>query len=92
MHRASDQTILAKAMAEDRMVITFDLDFGTLAARAGDRSPGIVLFRLNNARLATVIARLDTRLSRPRTRLPVPRSFSSRITRLPIRDVPIGGA
>jgi predicted nuclease of predicted toxin-antitoxin system len=60
MHRASDQTIFAKAMAEDRIVITFDLDFGTLAALAGDRSPSIVLFRLSNARLATVIARLGT--------------------------------
>ena len=56
MHRASDRTIFAKAMAEDRIVITFDLDFGTLAALARDRSPSIVLFRLSNARLATVIA------------------------------------
>src|SRR5262245_47569612 len=63
MHRASDRTIFAKAMAEDRIVITFDLDFGTLAAMAGDRSPSIVLFRLSNARLATVLARLGAVLA-----------------------------
>jgi predicted nuclease of predicted toxin-antitoxin system len=92
MHRASDQAIFAKAMAEDRIVITFDLDFGTLAALAGDRSPSIVLFRLSNARLATVIARLSTVLVEAADVLARPSVILVEDTRLRIRDLPIGGA
>jgi len=74
MHRASDQAIFAKAVAEDRIVITFDLDFGTLAALAGDRSPSIVLFRLSNG------SRFESLMVQPLERAWPPR--------LPRGDVP----
>ena len=91
MHRAPDEAIFAKAIAEDRIVLTFDLDFGTLGALASDRSPGIVLFRLSNARLATVIARLGAVLADAADVLARPAIVLVEDTRLRIRGLPIGG-
>jgi predicted nuclease of predicted toxin-antitoxin system len=90
MHRASDEAILAKAIAEDRIVVTFDLDFGALAALARERAPGIVLFRLGNARLAAVIARLGSVLTEAADALARPAVILVEDTRLRIRDLPIG--
>ena len=38
--------------------MTFDLDFGELAALARDRVVSVILFRLSNARMANVAVRL----------------------------------
>jgi predicted nuclease of predicted toxin-antitoxin system len=44
---AADQTVLARAVAERRVVLTFDRDFGELLYRAGAVAPpGVVFFRL----------------------------------------------
>ncbi len=44
---SSDRQVLDRAVAEDRILITFDKDFGELAFRAGlPASSGIVLFRI----------------------------------------------
>jgi predicted nuclease of predicted toxin-antitoxin system len=44
---STDRQVLARAAAEDRLLITFDKDFGELAFRAGlPASSGIVLFRI----------------------------------------------
>ncbi len=43
----SDRDVLARAQAEDRIVITFDKDFGELAFRRGlPATRGVILFRL----------------------------------------------
>lgn len=43
---SSDPQVLAMAQAEERILLTFDLDFGELAFRAGlPATIGIVLFR-----------------------------------------------
>lgn len=39
---ADDRSILARARAEERVVLTHDRDFGTLAIRAGEPFFGIV--------------------------------------------------
>jgi predicted nuclease of predicted toxin-antitoxin system len=45
---AEDITILAKATEEERLLVTFDKDFGELAFRRRVPSPqGIVLFRIS---------------------------------------------
>ena len=42
-----DRTILQRARDEERLLLTFDKDFGTLTFREEiDRPPGILLFRL----------------------------------------------
>jgi predicted nuclease of predicted toxin-antitoxin system len=60
LQRSPDQQILDKAIAEDRILLTFDLDFGELAALARDRVVSVILFRLSNARMANVALRLST--------------------------------
>ena len=43
---ADDESVLAMARAEDRVLITFDKDFGEMAFRQGKTStPGVILLR-----------------------------------------------
>ena len=52
MHAASDEEILAKALQEDRIVVSADSDFGViLAAQDADR-PSFILFRDTNLLVA----------------------------------------
>ncbi|HUT36442.1 MAG TPA: DUF5615 family PIN-like protein [Planctomycetota bacterium] len=45
---SSDPQVLARAMAEGRVVITFDKDFGELAYHAGlPATCGVILFRIS---------------------------------------------
>lgn len=45
---SSDRQVLARARSEERLLVTFDKDFGELAFRAGLPAPsGIVLFRIS---------------------------------------------
>ena len=47
MRGEADDVILQRAQAEDRLVVTFDKDFGELAFRWGlPASCGVILFRL----------------------------------------------
>ncbi len=50
MQRAADADIFQTAIAEDRIVLTFDLDFSDLAAFAHDDRARVILFRLMTAR------------------------------------------
>jgi predicted nuclease of predicted toxin-antitoxin system len=54
----SDELIFQKASLENRIVLTFDLDFGEIMARSKGRSPGVILFRLHNTRAEHVMNRL----------------------------------
>jgi predicted nuclease of predicted toxin-antitoxin system len=45
LHRLSDAAIFEKAIAENRVILTFDLDFGEIAALAGGRLASVILFR-----------------------------------------------
>ena len=46
--RLPDPEIAAKAEAERRIVLTFDLDFGGILAAAHSGAPSVVIFRLRN--------------------------------------------
>lgn len=65
MQRAPDADILARAMAEHRIVLTMDLDFGYLLAVSGAHLPSVILFRLDNDTAAAVNRRLATALATP---------------------------
>ena len=54
-----DNDVLARAVAEDRLFITFDKDFGELVFRRGAKaSQGVVLFRMSQPSAAVVAERV----------------------------------
>lgn len=62
MPGAADDLVLARALAEGRLLLTFDKDFGVLVFRRGQAAAsGIVLFRLNLPS-ATEVAATVTRI------------------------------
>ena len=69
MERAEDASIFALARAENRVIVTFDLDFGEIASHALEGSPGLVVFRLRNTRVSHVLDRLQASLPRVRAAL-----------------------
>ena len=88
--RLPDPEIATKAVAERRIVLTFDLDFGDILATAGSEVPSVVIFRLRdqtpaavNPRLFRVIAECAEELASGAIIIVEDERF--RVRRLPIR-------
>lgn len=47
---ADAEVVMARAAAQERVVVPADTDFGTLLARPGKRAPSVILFRLPGQR------------------------------------------
>jgi predicted nuclease of predicted toxin-antitoxin system len=69
MQRANDTEILELARSQDRIVLTFDLDFGDLLALGLKDKPSTIIFRLDdetadsvNTNLLTVLAQTESEL------------------------------
>ncbi len=61
---SSDRDVLLRAHAENRLLITYDKDFGQLVFRSGAKaSHGIVLFRMTQPSAAAAAARIAAVLS-----------------------------
>lgn len=58
LQRLPNGEIFEKAATEERVVLTFDLDFGEIVALSGGRRVSIIQFRLHNTRTPHVIDRL----------------------------------
>jgi predicted nuclease of predicted toxin-antitoxin system len=52
MHAAKDEAILARALEEDRIVVSADSDFGTILAAQEAERPSFILFRETNLLVA----------------------------------------
>ncbi len=63
LQRLPNGKIFVKAAAENRTILTFDLDFGEIVALSGESKVSVILFRLNNTTTPFVIARLETVLT-----------------------------
>ena len=48
LHRMADEDVFAKAIAEDRIVLTFDLDFGEIAALSRGRKASVIQHRTSS--------------------------------------------
>jgi len=63
LHALTDREIFDKAIAEDRIILTFDLDFGEIVALSKGRRVSLILFRLRNTTTPFVIKRLNAVIS-----------------------------
>lgn len=59
LHRLPDSDIVTKAVDEQRVLLTADLDFGYLIAIARSSLPSVVIFRLSDMRPVSVAEHLD---------------------------------
>jgi predicted nuclease of predicted toxin-antitoxin system len=59
LQRLPNGEIFSKAITEERIVLTFDLDFGEIVALCQGRPASVVLFRLNNTKSDFTIRRLE---------------------------------
>ncbi len=90
LQRLPNGEVFTKAIAEDRIVVTFDLDFGELAAMASGQVASVIVFRLRNTRADHVIKRLAIALEQSDTPLREGAIVVVEESRLRIRALPIG--
>lgn len=94
LSRMPDADIMKKAREEDRIILTFDLDFGELLAQAGTSGPSVVLFRLGPIQVSAILNRVVEVLQQEAQALQqgaivVVEKFRLRVRKLPI-DKPAG--
>ncbi|MBI5178344.1 MAG: DUF5615 family PIN-like protein [Nitrospinae bacterium] len=89
LQRLPNGDIFHKAIREDRMVLTFDLDFGEIAALSGARG-SVVVFRLHNTSAENVIGRLEDVLVHSRSALETGAIVLVEESRYRVRHLPIG--
>ena len=49
LDRLTDSEVLEKALREESILLTHDLDFGGLLAASGGQLPSVIIFRLEHA-------------------------------------------
>lgn len=59
LQRLPDKDIIKKALAEKRIILTMDLDFGYLMAISKSNLPSVIIFRLENESPKNVNKRLE---------------------------------
>jgi predicted nuclease of predicted toxin-antitoxin system len=89
MQRAADEIIVEKAQRDDRILLTFDLDFGEIFALGVIARPSIVIFRLSDERADAVNRRLEGVLSEQTEALASGALILIEDTRYRIRRLPI---
>jgi len=83
----SDDAHIARAIEEDRLILTFDLDFGQLAATASPKpAAGVLLLRLEPQNPEEVTTLLQALLARPEI---VWRGHLSIVDRIHLRQRPL---
>lgn len=92
LHRMPDGDIFQLAYAENRIVLTFDLDFGEILARSAGKIVSVVLFRLHDTRTDTVINRLMKALADAQPNLEQGAIVVVEDGRHRIRHLPIGSS
>jgi predicted nuclease of predicted toxin-antitoxin system len=90
LQRMADDKIFRKAIVENRVLLTFDLDFGEIVAFSGRQKAKVVLFRLQNTRTPHLIERLKVVLREAAAALEEGALVVVEESRFRIRRLPIG--
>jgi predicted nuclease of predicted toxin-antitoxin system len=90
LQRLTDGEISGKAAAEGRCVLTFDLDFGEIAALSGQTKGSVIVFRLGDPRFSRVIDRLAAVLAESADAIERGAVISVEEARYRVRYLPIG--
>lgn len=88
LERALDSNVYALAATVQRVILTFDLDFGEIAATAGSALPSVVIFRLNDTRVHRLIERLAIALKNSSAALSAGAIVVVDDARIRIRELP----
>jgi predicted nuclease of predicted toxin-antitoxin system len=88
--RASDETIVAQADQERRVVLTQDLDFSAIIALRGKTSPSLISLRLSSSRVEHVNSVLQAVLPRIEQDVPAGVIVTVEDTRIRRRQLPVG--
>ena len=91
LQRLSDDEIVAKAVAEGRVVLTHDLDFGRIVAVSGATVPSVITFRLQDMRPAQVNRYLAGVLARFTAELEAGALVSVNERAIRVRPLPVKG-
>ena len=84
--------IFDKAAREQRIVLTFDLDFGDIMAATGKKTPSVIILRLDDQRPQQVNCRLKQVLAESSESLLKGAIISVDENRHRVRSLPIGEA
>jgi len=92
LERMADSDILNKALIENRVVLTHDLDFSDLMAASGGHLPSVIIFRLHNMKFERVNCCLTEIITRHGNMLEkgsviTVREGKTRVRKLPILSV-----
>jgi predicted nuclease of predicted toxin-antitoxin system len=90
LQRLPDGEIFKKAASEQRLVLTFDLDFGEILAASAGQIVSVILFRLRNTRTDFVIRRLEDVLTNASAKLADGAIIVVEDGRYRVRKLPIG--
>lgn len=91
LQRMPNGEIFSKAISEKRVILTFDLDFGEIAALSKGEEASVIVFRLHNTRVDNVIKRLSHVLPPVTVALEKGAVVIVEDSRYRIRSFPIGG-
>jgi predicted nuclease of predicted toxin-antitoxin system len=69
LFRLEDQLIFEKAQKENRIILTVDLDFGYLVAKAGLKLPSVIIFRTSNKKPDSIQSKLKIIMEKVPTEL-----------------------
>jgi predicted nuclease of predicted toxin-antitoxin system len=87
--RLPNGQIFSKAIAENRVILTCDLDFGEIAAMSERPVMGVVIFRLQNTRADHLIERLSAVLEKMGPDLEHGVIVTVEETRIRMRELPL---
>ena len=91
LQRLRDNEIVEKAVAEGRVILTHDLDFGRIVAVSGATVPSVITFRLQDMRPAQVNRYLAEVLARFTAELEAGALVSVNERAIRVRPLPVKG-